>query len=327
MGRLVKPVPKATVYTLATLCCLCWAGAYVTGKMVIGTPDAPGFGPFKAAFFRFGAAGLVLAAWGLWRAPGSLRIARADWPRFGRLAFLGMCLTYTFNYTGLKLSTGTAAALIMATEPVWIALLAVLFLHERLTRGRGLGIALGLAGTLLVVFSTQNTSSAANAATTATNALVGNLLMIASLLWEAGAVLTVKRLTERYPGRVVVTVEFLLGSLLLAPFAVWETYIHGPIHPTPQAWLAFFYLLIPCTLFAYTVWFRLLETTDASELSVFIFLQPVIGTLLGVFWLGDPFTPLTAVGATLVLVGLAGIMGAGRFGGAFAAKIARAAGE
>ena len=300
--------PKWAVYALAIVCNLFWAGAYVTGKLAIGTPETAGFGPFRAAFFRFGVAGLVLVGWGLLRAPDSLRLRKEDLPAFARLALLGMCLTYVFNYTGLRLSTGTAAALIMVTEPVWIALLAVVFLRERLTVLRGAGVVLGLTGALLVVISTQRPETAGTTAASAV--LLGNLLMVASLLWEAGAVLTVKRLAARYSGRVIVTYEFLLGSLLLAPFAAWETWAQGPILPSPAAWGAFLYLVGPCTLFAYTVWFVLLERADASELSIFIFLQPVVATVIGVLR-RDPFTAVTALGAVLVLAGVGAIMRAG----------------
>lgn len=300
---------KPTIYALATLCCLLWAGAYVTGKIAIGTPTQHAFGPFRVAFFRFALAGVLLLAWAGWRDPAGLRVARRDWPALGRVAFFGICLTYTFNYGGLALSTGTAAALIMATEPIWIALLAVLFLRERMTSARLAGIVLGLSGALLVVLSTQRPETAGTAA--GRGVLGGNALMVASLLWEAVAVLSVKRLTARYAGRTIATYEFLLGALLLAPFALWERVQHGPISPSPAAWAAFAYLLIACTLVAYTLWFRLLEETDAAELSVFIFLQPVIGTLLGVFWLHDPFTALTALGAALVLAGVGCITRAG----------------
>jgi drug/metabolite transporter (DMT)-like permease len=303
-----RPPSRSAVYAIATFCCLLWAGAYVTGKIAIGTPDAPGFGPFRAAFFRFGLAGAVLALWGLWRDPSSLRVRRQDWPAFGRLALLGMCLTYTFNYTGLALSTGTAAALIMATEPVWIAILAVLFLRERLTLNRFLGIVFGLSGAVLVVLSTTKPDAAGSAASPAARVMLGNILMVLSLLWEAGAVLTVKQLTARYSGRTVVTYEFLLGAVMLAPFAAWEQAHSGPLNPTLAAWGSFAYLVTGCTLVAYTLWFKLLETADASEVTVFIFLQPVVGTLLGVALFHDPFTRLTLVGALLVMAALAAIM-------------------
>ena len=289
----------------AMFCCLLWAGAYVTAKFAIGTPEGAGFGPFRLAFFRFGIAGILLFLWGWWRDRDSLRLRRDDWPAFGRLALLGMCLTYTFNYAGLALSTGTAAALIMATEPVWIALLAVLILKERMTGSRFAGIVFGLAGALIVVLSTARPGTAGDAAG---NVMLGNLLMVLSLLWEAGAVLTVKRLTQRYSGRTIVTYEFLLGTVLLAPFAAWEqAHAMVPLHPSPVAWWSFAYLLIGCTLIAYTLWFQLLERTDASVLTVFIFLQPVVGTLIGVVFLHDPFTGLTLLGALLVLVAVLAI--------------------
>src|SRR5262245_33997329 len=177
----MKTLSKSAVFVLATLCCLIWSGAYVTGKMAVGTPDAPGFGPYRAAFFRFGIAGALLAVSFLWRNPRSLIVAREDWPAFFRLGLLGMCLTYLFNYVGLALSTGTAAALIMPTEPVWIALLAAVFLGERLTRGRIFAIVAGLIGTVLVVLSTQKPEE--RAAGVLGGAMLGNLLIVLSLLF------------------------------------------------------------------------------------------------------------------------------------------------
>lgn len=319
--------PRWALYALAVLCNLLWAGAYVTGKIAIGTPETPGFGPYKAAFFRFATAGVLLGAWALWRNPAGLRVRRQDLGAFLRVGLLGVTLTYVFNYTGLQLSTSTAAALIMATEPVWLAILAVIFLHERLTRTRGTGVVLGLTGALLVILSTQKPTAGSPAGSNL--AMLGNLLFVASLLWESGAVLTVKKLTERYPGWVMVTYEFVIGSLLLAPFALWETIHNGPIAPTPTSWWALIYLLLPCSLLAYVLWFTLLEMRDASELSVFIFLQPVIGTLLGVLLFRDPFTVWTALGGLLVLGGVAAITrsGARDVPSDLPREIAQAAGE
>jgi drug/metabolite transporter (DMT)-like permease len=302
-----SPRPSAPsptfVYGAAALCCLLWSGAYVTGKVCIGTPDAPGLGPFRAAFLRFALAGVLLAAWGFWRDPASMRIQRADWGALGRLALLGMCLTYVFNYAGIGLSSGTAAALIMATAPVFVVLISVVFGGEKLTRRRAFGCAAGLTGALLVVTTTQK----AGAATSGANPLLGNVLIVLSLLWESSAVLTVKHLTRRYKGRAVVTYEFLLGSVLLAPFALWEQVTAPHVAPTPAAWAAFAYLVVGCTLVAYTLWFRLMEVADASEIVLFIFMQPVIGTLLGVLVEHTALTWRTGVGALLVFVGVAGL--------------------
>jgi Permeases of the drug/metabolite transporter (DMT) superfamily len=306
------PLRRHICFLLAAFCCLLWSGAYVTGKLAIGTEETAGFGPFRASFFRFGICGMCLGLWGVWRDPQSLRVRPEDWPTFLRLALLGMCLTYVFNYRGLALSTGTAAALIMATEPVWIAALAVIFLRERMTQARLFGILAGLAGAVMVVLSSQQQQQqtpAAGAApeTAAGLAMLGNALMVFSLLWESAAVLTVKRLTARYKGRAILTYEFLLGSLMLAPFAAYEALREGPIAPAPAAWGSFLYLVVGCTLVAYTVWYRLVEDVDASELTVFIFLQPVTGTLLGVAVEGTKLSLATVAGAVLVLAGVWGI--------------------
>lgn len=297
--------PRAAL--IATFCSLLWSGAYVTGKLAIGTPDAPGFGPFRLAFFRFGIAGVILAVWLLCRNRAALRVRSEDYFAFFRLALLGMGLTYVFNYGGLALSSGTAAALIMASEPVWIAALALLFLKEKLTLPRLFGIVFGLTGAVAVVLSTQKGGGAGGA-----YPLLGNILMVLSLLFEAGAVLTVKRLTARYSGLTIVTYEFLLGSLLLAPFAIIETTMSGAAHPGTVSWISFAYLLTGCTLIAYPLWFRLLETTDASDVTLFIFLQPVIGTLIGVALLREPFTAGAAIGACMVLLGVWNLTVSGR---------------
>ncbi|MDX1933451.1 MAG: DMT family transporter [Capsulimonadales bacterium] len=304
-----RPVPSTTltpvVSGMAILCCILWAGAYVTGKMAIGTAESPGFGPFRTAFFRFGLSGVLLALFLLWRDPAALALKREHWPGVIRLALFGLTLTYTFNYAGIERTTGTAAGLLIATEPVWIALLAVALLKERLTRARVLGIVFGLIGTILVTVSTRTPEPAADFSGSAT---FGNLLIVVSLLFESWAILTAKALTTRHRGITILTYNFLVGALMLSPFAAWETARFGRIHPSGEAWGAFAYLVVACSLFAYTMWYRLLEVADASELTVFLFLQPVLGTFLGVFWRGDPFNGVTLIGAFFVLAGMGEIV-------------------
>ena len=279
------------------------------GKLAIGTPDAPGFGAFRLAFFRFAIGGVLLLAWQYVRNPAALQVRREDWSAFFRVGLLGIALTYVFNYAGLARSSGTAGSLIMASEPVWIAVLAVIFLRERMTAARLTGIVLGLSGAVIVVLSAKS-AGASNPQT----ALLGNALLVLSLLFEAGAVLTVKGLTKRYTGTVVVVYEFLIGALLLVPAAIYETATTGTLHPTNAAWGAFAYLMIACTLIPYPLWFHLLETTDASDLTLFIFLQPVIGAIVGVVALHEPFTAGAAIGAMLVLIGVWNLTASGNKG-------------
>ena len=262
--------PSLTLRTalLAAFCNVLWAGAYISGKYLIGTPASPGFGPMRAAFLRFAISGAVL--WLYLRAtkPERLVVQRADYVPMAFIGIFGITLTYLLNYAGLARSAATAAALILSTEPVWVILLAVLFLRERMTLAKAAGIVLGLGGAFLVVLSTGSTTEAS-----AKTALIGNALIVASLLVESCGILVIKRLASRYSGFTITVWQFLIGSACLLPFAVGEHLRVGWQTPSPAAWLALGYLVIACTITAYTLWFVLLEKADASRLSIFLFLQ------------------------------------------------------
>ena len=105
------------------------------------------------------------------------------------------------------------------------------------------------------------------------------------------------------------TYQMTSGAIALAPFAVWELtrralHGHALAMPPASALWSLLYLVLPCTVFAYTVWFTVLDKREAGEMSVFLFVQPVAGALLGVTFLHDPVTAYTVVGALLVLAAL-----------------------
>ena len=99
----------------------------------------------------------------------------------------------------------------------------------------------------------------------------------------------------------------LSGAVALAPFSAYElTHQIASGHPLAlppaSALWSLMYLIVPCTVLGYLVWFSILDKTDASEMSVFLFIQPVAGALLGSYFLGDKITVFTLSGAALVLL-------------------------
>ena len=105
----------------------------------------------------------------------------------------------------------------------------------------------------------------------------------------------------RYPAVTVSTYQMLTGAVILAPFAAAEMWHTGwrPAWDAASlpAYLSVLYLVLFCTVLAYTVWFLLLDRHSASDLSVFLFVQPVVGALLGVVFRHDPLTRATLAGA------------------------------
>ena len=86
------------------------------------------------------------------------------------------------------------------------------------------------------------------------------------------------------------TYQMTSGAIVLAPFAISElsraAHAGHPVGlPTLAGFWSLLYLVLPCTVFAYTVWFMILDRRGAGEMSIFLFIQPVVGTLLGVWFL------------------------------------------
>jgi drug/metabolite transporter (DMT)-like permease len=270
-----------------------WGGSSLAAKSALSAVP-----PFTLAFVRFSLSAVLLYTLaGVLRI--DLRVARRDWGLFWAIGALGLALTYLLVYVGLARTTAADSALIHAAEPVFLAVLSVVFLRERMGRPKVLGVVVGFVGVLLVV---------AREGFRLSGGTIGDLLIALGLVCESLAIIVSKRLIARYPPLTVLTYQMLTGAVILAPCAAWEGARHGWQLPvglwSGPVLLSLLYLILLCTVLAYTVWYGLLDTYAASDLSVFLFVQPIVGAALGVLFQHDPLTPTTIAGAVLVLLAL-----------------------
>jgi len=305
MGRHAPPqaiigaIPRAgrmplPIFLLLVGVNLLWAGSSLAAKIALHSIP-----PMTLAFARFALAALLM--YGLARALRiDLRVARRDWGMFWAMGILGLALTYLLQYLGLRLTTVSNAALLHATETVFLSLLAFFFLREAMPRTKIAGVVVGLAGVYLIIADGPNLPAF-------TGSTQGNLLIALALAFEAGSSIVGKGLVARYPIHSVVTYQMLSGAIALAPFSAYELaqkVAHGyvlALPPAPALW-SLAYLILPCTVFGYMVWFTILDKHEAGEMSVFLFIQPVAGAFMGAYFLGDKITPFTVIGATLILL-------------------------
>lgn len=273
---------------------LLWAGSSLAAKIALETIP-----PMTLAFARFSLAALLM--YGVARVRRvDLRVARRDWGGFWAMGILGLALTYLLSYAGIQRTTASESALIIAAEPVFLGILAFFLLRERMYPLKIAGIVAGLAGAYLIVADGWHLPPLSGM-------VIGDLLIALGLLFEAGSSIVGKGLVARYPAVSVMTYQMTSGAIALAPFAVWELVHRGSpliMPPAPALW-CLLYLVLPCTVFAYTVWFTVLDKREAGEMSVFLFVQPVAGAFLGAYFLGDKITAFTVAGACLVLLGVA----------------------
>jgi len=276
----IPPVSFAFAMGLLVIINILWGASSAATKYGLNS-----FGPCTLAMLRFIPAGLLLFAL-CHKKQMLVPIRRSDrFPLF-LLAFVGITLTYGVLYNGIARTTATDAALLVACEPLLIALMATLFLSERLRAVQWLGLFVGLAGVQIIAGSGS-----------------GNWIALLGLAFESSTSVIAKGLTGRYPGLLVVSYELLLGGLLLLPVAVWEVASHPPVI-TITSLAGWAYLTLVCTAICYGIWYWLLERFPISAMVVFILIQPLCGPLFGWLLRGEALQRNSALGGALVIVGI-----------------------
>lgn len=276
-----------------------WAGTYVAGKVALAALN-----PIELNALRFLIASLVLApalAHG-WR---SIPRDRRTLLTLAALTLLGFVLNKGFEYFGLSLSTASDVALLISTESLFTAVLSWTFLRERVSAAGVTALVIGLAGVYLIVERGLAPSLGVGAGAAR---IIGDLLVIFSLLLESGYTILGKRTLDQLPP-LLFTAATLAGSLFVwIPAGAVAVARGGWPHLTPLTWIAVLYMALVATVMGYWLWFRALSVLDASSAAPTLFIQPLLGAALGVWLLHDSVTWATWLGAGLILASLLLVM-------------------
>jgi len=238
-------------------------------------------------------AGLLL----LWRRP--LRLPRSSWWKIAAMAALGVPAYNLFFLHGLKtVPTGTAA-LIIALNPAFTALLARLVLGESFGPRKTLGLLLALVGVFVVI---RFGSDKAVDWPYLSSAL---LLALAPLSWALYTVIG-RRMPAAADALDTTYALLFVGGLPLVAFATPQ--LVKTLLADPGALASALYLALPCTLFGYAAWIWALKRLPAGEVAAFVFLNPPLATLWAWLFEGQPLRPPFVIGALVLLVGVAAIV-------------------
>jgi drug/metabolite transporter (DMT)-like permease len=270
---------------------LLWGSTYVVTKAVIA--EVP---PLLLAFLRFAIASAILVALARARG-GTRRLPRpTPWGTLALMGFAGVTVFYIGFNSALANTTAAAASLLQATAPAVTAVLAAVFLAERLRLRRGVGIGLSLVGAALVVLASAGGADAPNP-------LLGDLLMLLAVL--AWAVYTILgKGFAAVPSLAVTAYGGVLGTLFLLPAAAYDLATRPPTHVSLATWLAILYLGAGPSALNYLLWNRALRVLDASAVANFLNLVPLIGVASATIFLGEALLPTQLLGGALVLVGV-----------------------
>ena len=270
-----------------------WGGTFIAGKLA-----AQHVGPFSAAFLRFAIASvfLLLAAW---RIEGRLPAVRPRQilPIF-LLGLTGVLAYNVFFFKGLKLIEAGRAAIIIANNPIGIALFSALIFRERLTPPRLVGILVSISGAVLVI--TRGSWSALGSGSVGW----GELFILGCVAsWVTFSLLGKALLTEMSPLASVLYAS-LSGALCLA-LPAWQEGLPGAwLAFTLIDWLALFYLGFFGTVLGFVWYYQGIQRIGAMKAGVFINFVPISAILFGYVILDEPLTLSLLAGTILVLSGV-----------------------
>lgn len=225
------------------------------------------------------------------------KLQKKDIPSLFLLGFLGVVVYHlALNYGELYVSAG-AASLIIATIPLFVVILAVLFISEKITLNVMLGIVMSLGG--VVIISTFGNKDIA----LEIQYLSGAIAVLVAALVGAGYTVAGKKLLQRYSPLSLTVYAFLIGSLGLIPF-ISPSLFEEVMQMSAVGWGAVLFLAFFPTVVSYTLWYVALEIKQASEISVYLYFTPVLSTIIAYFLLGEKITLLFVLGGALVIIGL-----------------------
>lgn len=284
-------MPKRLAFLSVVLLMFVWGSTFVITKQA--AREIP---PLTLAFARHVISAAVLLPIALWR--GGLALLPRPLP-LG--TFLAMALTGISGFTvafNLALVHGSASqgALIYAFVPAGVAIAARVLLRERQSGKRVIGIALSVAGIVIVALSGERSEAAPSP-------WLGTLWMLGAVLALSIYTVLAKRLAA-FDQIAVTACVATIGALSLLPGALWELSRVPFPQPSAAAWWQLAFLAVIASALAYFVYGRALRELDASLVGALSNLDPIVGVLSAVLFLGETLHAGQTLGAVVALIGM-----------------------
>ena len=274
-----------------------WGASYLFMRIAV-----PHLGAALLIELRVAIAGLLLAAFVY--ATGGRVGWRAHWRAYLFVGAIGLALPFTLIAEALRTIDASTGAILNALSPLFASIFAALWIRDPLTIPKMAGIALCLAGTMVLVGWTP-------APMTSTQLVAASMSIAATALYGFTIVYTKVRLKGASPmGTSVGTLLMAAASLL--PFALVVDAPHPIAEVTTLAWLATLGLAVVSTAFAFILYYRLIADVGPVKAITVTLLVPIFGMVWGVIFLGEPVTPGRIAGCAIILAGCALILGLAR---------------
>lgn len=283
----MKPRDSAELLLLGAL----WGASFLFMRVA-----APDFGALPLVFVRVAGAAALLLPLLHWR--GQTAALRTHWRPLLLVGVSNSALPFVlYTLAALVLSAGLSG-IFNATAPLWGALIAWLWLHDRPSRSRALGLAIGFAGVLFLAWDRASVKVGAQGISPA----LGIACCLGATLCYGFSVNYAKKALGGVPPLAVAAGSQAAAAVVTAvPALLWWP----ATPPSATAWGAAAVLALACTGLAYLLYFRLIAHVGPAQAIAVTYLIPAFAMAWGALFLGEQITPALLLGCAVVLVGTA----------------------
>jgi O-acetylserine/cysteine efflux transporter len=261
-----------------------WGMGFTLAKVAFVYADFP---PVLLMAFRFTLTAFVLV-WFVKPPWGQM------WPIFW-IAFVSAAIQYSLTFTGLSGMDASTAIIVVQLEFPFMAILAVVFLRDRLSLGQVVGILIAFSGILLIAGQPD---------------LDGGLIYIAMVLggaftWAVGQIM-IKKLKNPISGFTLIAwvAVFAAPQLFVMSWLIEDGQIEVIRTTNWIGWAVVVYLGLVMTAIGYAIWYHVLGKYPVSQIGPFLLLLPVSSIAGSMIMLGERLSPLEMIGAVVVIFGV-----------------------
>ena len=279
-------------YIKLLLMAIFWGGTFVAGRSLAQT-----VGPFAAAFFRFAVASVFLVIL-LRRSEG-----RLTWPAKDQIIpvlLLGLTGALLYNYfflKGLKLIEAGRASVIIANNPIFIALFSAFLFKERLNTLKIIGIIISVAGAVIVISRGRIFEIFQGGLG------LGEIYILGCVVSWVAFSLIGKAVMNNLSPLQSVTYSSVAGTLLLSVPAIMESGLSF-LNYSPGEWILIFYLGFFGTVLGFLWYYQGIQKIGPTRAGLFINFVPISGIILAFIFLGEQITPSLLIGTVMVSLGV-----------------------
>lgn len=290
----ITAVPlKAKVALL--IACFFWAASFIATKVALDVIP-----PITVVTLRLLISAFCFLMWGFFR-KSKMKINNPGWiGKLFVLSLFGTGLHYGIQTIGLQFTTASNASIYAVTGPISITIIAAVFLGEKVTLKKILGIGFALIGVLIVMG--LDTIMAFQLK----GHLLGDLLVFTSIfMWGIFTVLG-KSMTKKMSALELTTAVTVMGAIYMLPLGIIEVskFSFSLTAISAKAWLAVIFLGITCSFLATLLYFYALEKTESQKVGIYLYIIPPITAVIASLYLGEIIGANLVVGGAVVLMGV-----------------------